>query len=219
MTSHSPRVIESFADENLIFVFRQDKGIKIVDGSPTPALLETIGIEYAIDTALLVEDEAAEQFTRFLLEQFRPDLSRRSEIVNKQGEGNISALLSRAGKITSFRFIGVFDGDQRDKIPEDISPLSIALPGSLPIEKSFKALVERNVPALEEITGKSSVSQVLFSLQGRDHHDWYEGLAEQLGLSKQQLYPVLFRLWSKDGQNHAEGRGWVEAVSSLFRST
>src|ERR1019366_10504144 len=42
VTSHSPKIISSLSDENLVFVFRRAQGIKVVDGPPPPALLETI---------------------------------------------------------------------------------------------------------------------------------------------------------------------------------
>jgi len=109
-TSHSSQLISSVSDENLVFVFRNAQGIKVIDGPPPLALLETIGILPHVDTIVLVEDEAASSFLRLLLERIRPSLSRRVEISIRDGDGNIVRALKELGSnFRSLTVLGLFD--------------------------------------------------------------------------------------------------------------
>jgi predicted ATPase len=216
LTSHSPQVVTSLSDEDLIFAYRSKTGMKVIDGSPPFALLETIGILPSVNNIILVEDEAAVAFCHELLEQFQPTLSRRSEIVSQGGEANIVIALRRVGgSFKSLGIVGVFDGDQHGKIPEDVQKFSALLPCKRPIEVEFRELIESDPVAFKTATGREDVEVVLASLQGQDHHEWYEGLCRLLGVTRTQLYPRLFQLWLRVEANRAEAVRVVEAINAL----
>lgn len=220
-TSHSPQIISGLSDENLVFVFRNAQGIKIVDGAPPPALLELIGIAPQVDTIILVEDFAALSFCRLLLEKIRPSVSRRVEISVRDGDGNIvRALKELGGKFNSLKIIGLFDGDLAGRIPEEVHKFSTVLPGDQPIEVIFRTMIEGEPDALQNAVGADNVEAILFGLRGSNHHDWYEGLCRHLGLTKAQLFPTLVQLWlRRDEHNLALAQAMVESIMTLRLTT
>lgn len=216
ITSHSAPIISALSDENLVFIFRQAQGIKVVDGPPPPALLKTIGIEPPKDTIILVEDDSAEQFCRLLLERLRPSLARRAEISPRGGEGNIVAALRKvAGQFTSMNFIGLFDGDMRNRVPNEVANFCTLLPGDKPIEACFRDLVEADPNSLAIAIGTNGLDAILFGLQGKDHHDWYAGLCQELGMTKSQLFPVLFQRWIREEVNSTAAAATIDSLVAL----
>ena len=145
-----------------------------------------------------MEDGAAELFLRQLLERKMAHLSRRIEIQDRQGDGNIIALLGKIGsQFGKVKVIGVFDADRREHVPEELTSMAIVLPGDVAIEKIFRTLLEENPAEFEKVSRSRDVAVILASLQGRDHHDWQRGLCEQLGLNSAQLFSLLFRIWEE----------------------
>jgi hypothetical protein len=85
MTSHSAQIIAPLSKESTRFFRRDAQGIKLVSDRPAPILLETLGIRPSVDTIVFVED-AAGTFCRLWLERLDPNLSRRIEIIVRNGE-------------------------------------------------------------------------------------------------------------------------------------
>jgi hypothetical protein len=218
-TTHSSKIVSSLDDDNLIFVYRRAQGVRVVSGPPPPALLETIGIAPPIDLIILVEDEAGETFCRLLLERLAQSLARRVEIARRNGDGGIvTALREIGGKFRSFAVVGLFDGDMQGRIPPEISAVSVLLPEAQPIEAAFRELVEADPAALANAIGFHDLGPILFALQGSNHHDWYEGLCKQLGMTKQQLFPQLFQLWFRNEDNAKAAKLVVDKLGSFSPS-
>lgn len=217
MTTHSSKIISKLDDENIAFIYRDDRGVQIVQGYPSPALLETVGVEQAIDTIVFVEDEAGAEVGRFLLQAFRPDLARRTEFVDRQGDGNIINALRAAKSIENIGVIGLFDGDVRTTTPADVKLKAAYLPGDEPIEKTLRKMLEADVESMQLALGRPDLGEVLFGLQGHDHHEWYEGLCRNLGQSRRQLYPALLRIWLRDQGNEAASRQAIEVLAGKYR--
>lgn len=218
MTTHSSKIVSKMDDDNLIFVYRDDKGVQIVRGQPSPALLETLGVEYAVDTIVFVEDEAGTECGRFLLQAFRPDLARRTEFVDRQGDGNIVNAIRASRGIDNVCMVGLFDGDVRSTTPEDVKPFAAFLPGDEPIEKTLRKMLETDVSNMRVALDRPDLPEILFGLKGDNHHDWYEHLCEHLGQSRKQLFPTLLRIWLRQDGNEALARTSVEALATLYKS-
>jgi len=217
ITSHSAAVIQSVDDIHRVFVLRDGAGIQFSAGRVSPALLRTIGIEFSVDRICLVEDEAAAQFLKLLLERHRPDLARRTEIVPKNGEGNITRVLELvASPFKSTKIFGVYDGDQRGKVKNEVLALAGFLPGKDSVEKVFKTIITGDVVGAEAAIGCNNLSAILFSIEGQDIHDWYHGLCDQVGLTKSQLLPALFALWERQEGNDAAAQVTVTEVAALI---
>jgi predicted ATPase len=218
ITSHSPKIIENVSDEQQIFFFRQGGVIKVIEGLPPPALLETLGIRLKIDTIVLVEDEAAAAFLKLLLERHSPSLSRRIEVSVRSGDGNIVAFLKKLDRpFRNMRIVGAFDGDMRGKIPQEIDGYSTLLPGDKPIERIFRDLAHAQPQILSDTLGSENVNATLFSLEGAESHDWYVGLRSHLGLSSDQLFHVLFRMWERQVENSDAGAIFARELADLLQ--
>jgi hypothetical protein len=202
ITSHSAKIVDSVADEHRLFLFREGAGSKFAEIPVSPGLLATVGIEPIVDHILLVEDEAATYFLKHLLEYCDPSFARTCEIADQSGEGNIIAALDRiGGRFKALQFVGVFDGDQRGKVKRTVEPFAAFLPGGTPIEAIFRELTTSNAGAAAEVLSRPRLGEILFTLEGADHHDWYDRLCDGLSLTKAQLFPMLFSLWIKQPGN------------------
>ncbi|MHC6158380.1 ATP-dependent nuclease [Bradyrhizobium elkanii] len=217
ITSHSAQIIAPMGKESTRFFRRDAQGIKLVADRPPPILLETLGIRPPVDTIVFVEDAAASTFCRLWLERFDPNLSRRIEIFVRNGEGEIVNAIRQLQPPSKFvRFVGLFDGDARGKVPDDVKPMSVHLPGDKPIEVLFREMVVRDAAQIATSTDWADLETILFGLQGSEPDDWYHKLAEQLGLSKQQLFQTLFAIWIKGEANKESAAACYRDLSSLI---
>lgn len=217
VTSHSPKVINSYGEEHHVFLFREGANVRVIESTPPPVLLSMLGIEPHVDIVVLVEDLAAEWFVRQILERHKPGLSRRIETSVRNGDGNIIKLLERIGTpFSAVKIVGLFDGDLRGKLPEGLEAVSTFLPGDKPIERIFREIVQGNPKALEVISGSQDIGPILFGLQGAEQHDWYSKLSDHLGLSKAQLFPMLFQLWERQPGNNESALEMLQYLIALI---
>ena len=113
------------------------------------------------------------------------------------------------------KFVGLFDGDMRKKLPNDLAAQSAFLPGDSAIEIGFREMADRDRAALATQLGRPEVTAVLAALEGRDHHDWYTGLAHELGLSPEQLFYSLFAYWIMVPENEAAATQTYNEIAAL----
>jgi len=214
ITSHSAKIVDSVADEHRLFLYKDGANAKFAPPPVSPTLLKTIGIEPTVDVICLVEDEAASVFLTMLLERFAPTLARKCEVSNQSGDGNIVSLLEKAGgQFKAVSVVGMFDGDLKGKAPAKVVAYAGFLPGDEPIEVIFKNLVSMDPAAAGELLVSPRLPEILFALQGADHHDWYAGLSAELGMSKSQIFPTLFHLWVQQPGHEALAE---QALASLL---
>jgi len=205
LTSHSHRIISSFSEDQLVFLFREGGNARTRVGIPPPALLSLIGMDPHTDVVVLVEDKLAEVFLRQMLERIRPSLSRRIEISVRNGHGDITSLLLKLrGQFKRIKILGCYDGDMRTAIPDDVREYAINLPGDKALEAYLREMVTQQPALLVNATGSQDVPAILAGIEGAEHHDWYTSLCRELGLSQEQLFPTLFNIWmNQDGSSDA----------------
>jgi hypothetical protein len=107
--------------------------------------------------------------------------------------------------------MGAFDGDQRGRIPADIANVSLCLPGEKPLELIFKEVVTSAPEKAADVLGLKNLRPVLAGLEGANIHDWYEEISRAAGLSRQQLFPFLLKLWLESDDNQ-------EAFADAYRA-
>lgn len=216
LSSHSAAFISALPKECLIFFARTQSGVSAITDRPPPVLLKEMGIEPAIRILVFVEDFLAMLLCRAILEKYDPLLSRQVHIDQRNGDGQvISALKPMIGVNAPIKFIALFDGDMRGKVPDQVAPISAFLPGEEPIEVLFRNLIERDPGALESATGNQNCGAIVGALEGKDHHDWYEELARELGLSRDQLFSQLFYIWMQPPENAEAAAATHEAIVAL----
>lgn len=216
ISSHSAAFISPMPKECLTFFARTPAGVRAIEDQPPPVVLKEMGIEPAVDVLIFVEDSLGRLLCRAILEKYDPLLSRQAYIEQRNGDGEvISALKPLVGMKAPIKFIGLFDGDLRGKVPKVVEPYCTFLPGAEPIEVVFRKVVESDPEGLEAQTGTKNCAAILGSLEGKDHHDWYEELGRELGLSRDQLFPHLFALWIRQADNEKAAIETFEALVAL----
>jgi hypothetical protein len=217
ISSHSAVFISPMPKECLTFFARTQAGVRSIEDQPPPVLLKEMGIEPAINVLIFVEDSLGRLLCRAILEKYDPLLSRQAHIEQRNGDGEvILALKPLVGMKAPIKFIGLFDGDLRGKVPITLEPNCTFLPGNDPIEAIFRNVVEKEPEGLEALTGTKNCAAILGSLEGKDHHDWYEELGRELGLSRDQLFPHLFTLWIRQTDNEKAAIETFEALVALL---
>lgn len=196
ISSHAAAIIDSMPQTSLQFLSRGRGGLQLVGDQPHPILLRSVGIDPPLKAVVFVEDDAAREFCIALLERADPAFARQIVVDVRGGESEITAALrlTRIFRIP-FKFIGLFDGDFREEIPEDLLDISVSLPGTVAIEKIFREMVGIHQNEVANKLGAQNLVAVLNGLEGADHHDWYESVAREVGLTKHQLFPILFGIW------------------------
>lgn len=217
ISSHSPAFISVLPQQSLHFMSRGQDGVRFVGGDPHPVLLKSVGIDPPVRAALFVEDQAAKEFCKGIIERADPTLSRQVAIEVRGGEGEVTAALRLTGKFKlPMKFIGIYDGDVAADIPEDVRESATALPGDRAIEEIFRDMVTSNPHGLAEALNVPALIEVLHGLEGANCHDWFEQIAHEVGLTPPQLFPVLFRLWMSGDANSQAAAVVYENIVALI---
>ncbi|MBU0739790.1 MAG: AAA family ATPase [Alphaproteobacteria bacterium] len=203
ITSHSAPIISPLPKECVKFIYRGNGTLRLVD-QPGPSSLSQIGIATAPRCIMFVEDHAAKTFCRLLLEFKDPVLSKETLIEIRNGEGEVTRAICGVGELQGpISLLAMYDGDMRIRQSELDQNVSLFLPGAEAIEIIFRTLVQNLPQEVAKVTGVvvSRVEEVLYSIQGKNHHDWYEEICKGLGLTKDQLFHSLFVIWRQQDTN------------------
>ena len=155
-----------------------------------------VGLIRPIDHVLLVEDRFAREFIKSLLRKIDQATLLRSEIVDVGGCGEISKIIGVFPKISTFRIIGVYDGDSFEKVGVAERESAIFLPGDFPVEEIFRLIIEGMAAAFGEILGRApdEIAIALANIRGLDQHDWFEELNKQLNITYSDAMYACFTL-------------------------
>ena len=195
-STHSAPLVNLLPEASLKFFYRGRKGASLVTAHAPPILLKSIGIDPPIVQMLLVEDDAAAEFIRALLEKIAPSYSRQVRAIVRHGEGEITNSLRELQFYSGApSFVGLYDGDMRGNAPEDLKDYCAFLPGDRRVELMFREMVANNPECLEVPLMTDGLDAILAGLQGADDHDWFRRLGEEAGLTRSQLFPILFNIW------------------------
>ncbi len=220
VSSHSPSFINTFPKDCLVFFARTPNGVQPIEDSPPPVILRSMGIEPTIRVFAFVEDSFGRLFLRAILEKIDPFLSREVHIEQKKGDGEVVKSLKALKDVRGpIRFVGVFDGDMRGKVLEEILGDSVFLPGVQPLEIMFRSIVAADPVYLGDVLGKRNITAVLASLEGKDHHDWYEELCRELGLTRDQLFSFLFNMWFRSEPNQVAATEFHASLINIISRT
>lgn len=217
ISSHSAAFISPMPKDCLAFFARTPSGVQAMTDQPPPVVLKAMGIEPQLKAIVFVEDSLGRLLCRAILEKYDPLLSRQIHVEQKNGDGEIISTLKPLVSLNGpLKFIGLFDGDMKGKIASQIEQFSTFLPGDQPLEMIFREVIEKSSDELEALTGVRNCAVIVGSLEGKDHHDWYEELGRELGLSREQLFPHLFAMWIKQAENEKAAIAAFEALVALI---
>lgn len=221
MTTHSPVIIGLIPTEHIRIMYRQDNGVGIIH-TPTISQLQSIlGITaHNYSGIILVEDQAAKEFTTAWIRHFNPTIMENFEILASiNGSGDIINAIRSFPKTSQwFKLIGLFDGDMRDNIALSTLPHAF-LPGNLAPEELLIPMAKQNtyIFASQLNINIELVNLVFSEIEGLDHHDWYEELAKKLHISHPKIMAALFHTWIQDTANaEAAENSYKKLLELLF---
>lgn len=222
MTSHSAPIISPLPNDSLKFLFRSQGRLKLAS-KPTMGMLRSIGIDHPVTEILFVEDNAARVFTGLLLDHLDPQLAARIQIEVCNGHGGITTSLVEFKSFEGpVRGIGMYDGDHRAQIAEDLKTepdrRAMCLPGDEAIEVTFRKLLRAQMAEVATLRAvpQEHLEGILHAAEGADHHDWYEAVCRGLGLNKDQLLANLFTVWLRHDTNLAVAQEWDAELRQIM---
>ncbi|MFD3273804.1 ATP-dependent endonuclease [Paenibacillus dendritiformis] len=204
LTTHSPSILKKIPYSHTRVLSRVGNSVKIIKPSNHNMQLTSLGIITPKSGIILVEDRFARELLKVIIGQFDPGVLHQVEVIDCQGEGNVTSLLKTFPEASKpFKLIGVFDGDKSDLVDTYNWPYTF-LPGHSAPEYLFKSIASRKIENLARMTGRSEdfVYAILSSLEGLNHHDWFEELHKKMGLTYEQLLKYYFELWIEDDDNN-----------------
>lgn len=186
-------------------------------------MLRSLGIDHPVTEIIFVEDRAARLFTKLLLDHLDPQLAARIQIEVCDGHGNVTRSLIQFSSFEgSVRGLGMYDGDHRAQLAEDLkgepARRAMCLPGDDPIEVTFRTLVRAQMAEVATLRGvpQEHLEGILHAAEGADHHDWYDAVCKGLGLSRDQLLANLFTIWLRNDANLAVAQQWDSELRQIM---
>lgn len=205
LTTHSPYILSNIKNESIRIVSRVGNNTSIYTPDENISAENILGISGGYAGTFFVEDKVAANFLSVILEDKAPYLLKAYTIdIASGGETAISERLRfpKSEKI-KYDFVGVYDGDMRDRLKDDRLQWSYCfLPGNKPLEAVFRDYLHTpsNVSGLCNFLGKNekSVITILAAIDGIDCHDWFEELGKRLALSNRDLVSALYQTLLKE---------------------
>jgi len=203
LTTHSPEVVSQVPIEHVRLLFRQGGQVTVAP-NPTELLLQTVlGIRSRYSGVFLVEDKAAREFVLAWLGKLDPGLLQKFRVLDVGGDGEIKNALSKFPKVGDWlKVVGIFDPDMRGLEEEYNWPYTF-LPGDGNPETMLRTFCIGRGDAVAAQLGRAvcDVEIILASLEGLNHHDWFEDLSRNLGIGYGQLMGALFTIWFESETN------------------
>jgi len=208
MASHSGGIAERFPDKAIYLCTRTQQGIAIRQSPPASELISRVGLNLHHRITSIVEDECAGAFLNALLHHIDSRLANCVGIACTEGNGGIytalKTLIPKQG--SSLKIIGVWDADQDIGKFKDSNWPKICLPGSRSPEEELLSVILST--GLEEIAERSNIdlqslqSAISYS-EGRDHHEKFKLIAQQLQLSIDQFTQKIMAIWIEQNKHSA----------------
>lgn len=206
VSTHSFGILNRIPPNHIKLLTRVGDNVRVTTHNNEYMYLNALGMPKQKTGVIFVEDRVAREFIRLWIGRFAPHLLQEYLIKDVGSVSEIRRTLQFPHLQEWMNIIGVFDGDQRNRITEkDISEFNwpcAFLPSSEPPEKILKAAARNNIEGLARILqiDINELHIILGSLEGKDHHDWIIDLHKELGLSFDALMKSLFELYVLDNE-------------------
>ena len=215
MTSHSGPVASRLTLDEIVYLTRTPGTVDLHCPANRSDLITRLGLYPGSPVLVFVEDESAEILARVIIERYSAKLSGRVEYSRAAGEANVIRSIDILPDITrAMRFVGLLDGDQRDKYTGSDKRVVF-----LPSDLNPDALLRRIISTTddEELGGiltveATEVRRAKANAEGADEHDWALPMAETLSMAKSELLRRLALEWCK--KNSADVIASVTAIES-----
>lgn len=205
ISSHSAPFVTAAPKESVAFLSRGVQGLEVVSSPVPPIVLKSVGVESPIIAVLFVEDNIGRLALKATLDKMDPSIARQIQVEIVHGDGNIVSILKLSKSFRgSLKFIGALDGDMGESVPSEVRDQIFLLPGSEPLEKELRSLIENDFASVDTALGVANLRAIVDGLQGNEHHDWFSQLAVETGIGYDQLFLIMFRMWMEIAAKGAE---------------
>ncbi|MED3934403.1 AAA family ATPase [Priestia megaterium] len=201
ISTHSFGMLSRIPPDHIKLLTRVGSDVRITTHNDDFIYLNALGMPKQKTGVIFVEDRVAREFTRLWIGRFAPHLVQQYLIKDVGSASEIVSTLKFPILEGWISIIGVFDGDQRNKITDKNKtgynwPCSF-LPSNKPPEKILKDAARGNITALATMLQKNidETHIILGNLEGKDHHDWIIELHKELGIGFDALMKALFEIY------------------------
>jgi hypothetical protein len=222
VTTHSPTVVRRIPQAHIRLVIRENGPSSVAQQTTYVQIARLLGGGVAFRGVMLVEDEAAKSFLLTLLDELAPDLVPQFEVVVAESEGQITNVL-RSMPLTGrwLNMTGVYDGDMRTSLPQELRWPVIALPGDDAPDRLLKSMAERGgeIRATMASALHKTEEQIVFALNvvaGLDHHDFVRQFAGSLNHDVAGIRRTLVHVWLQENSTSEPVRQFVEQLRSAI---
>lgn len=206
MTTHSEHVLSKQKISSINILKRKGKHkFEIIPAANNTRYLSALGLTSEYQQVLFVEDEFAKLVLQLILKRFDEHSYKVSLVQNLEGESNIQMLTKHYKGASHFRYLAVYDADQRG-VDENFKPhiKKVFLPSSQNSapEKDVIDCIVNNVELFSRLinvdceTLDEKISDLVC-----DHHDWFLELSKQIDKSSDFLKHEGVQLWIEINQN------------------
>lgn len=204
LTTHSPYILNNIKNESIRIVSRMGNIVSVKSPDENMSAEDILGLDCKSIGTFFVEDRVAADFMMIILEDKAPHILKEYTIDIAGGESEISKRLEfpKSEKI-QYNFVGVYDGDMKTRL--DARKLNwnfCFLPGEKPLEEVLREYLHqgKNIQSLCDYLGKDSgcVIAQLSSIDGLDHHDWFEELRKFLVIDGKSLIRSFYCIMKED---------------------
>ncbi|MGS4881858.1 ATP-dependent nuclease [Photobacterium damselae] len=200
MTTHSEHVLnkQNIGSINILKRKGRDK-YEVVPASNNTRYLSALGLSSEYQQLLFVEDEFAKLMLENILKIFDEYSYKISLIQNLCGESNIQMLTKHYRGANHFKYIAVYDADQRGVV-ENFTPYIKKV--FLPSGSNFAPEIDVINCVLENVEAFSSKININTDLLYEkiselvcDHHDWFKELSKLIDKNTEGLKYEAINLW------------------------
>jgi hypothetical protein len=199
LTSHSGLITERVPGHHRDLVSRVPGTVSLVRDPSLGTLVSRLAILPARQLVLLVEDQLAGDLASVLVEY--SNLPYRCDVLVLGSESHITEVLERLPARSESRhvtFIGLYDGDQRGRLPRDLVHPVSTLPSTtgpeLMLQQFFGRQLHTQVAAyLQRDAG--IVAAALAGAEGRDPHDWFRAFCDAIPMEQLEALRRLVPHW------------------------
>ena len=171
ISSHSPPLLSAVPRESICYISRGPGGMLVIKQPPL-LFLKSLGVVPPTRCTVFVEDEAGKAFAKAILERADMALSRQIIFEKRNGESEISKATEMFSTLSNAtKFVGLYDGDMRDRLAEKHRGPAAFLPGNVAVDVLLREMINLNSSPLRDATGVGELDAILSGIQGAEVHD------------------------------------------------
>ncbi|MBL0642587.1 AAA family ATPase [Aeromonas veronii] len=176
------------------------------DGTHTDSQVFELGLKTKPPIIFIVEDNKAKLFLQNLIFKSELHPTRGIYILTaKNGESDLSQIYKRILNTDSIDLVLCYDADinqeGKNGIPEDVSAVSISLPGQdSPEEEVINVINMKNADYINLFENKAVILGALRKAQGNDHHDFFKNMSVDTNIQEHELFSKGIELWKENNK-------------------